>query len=136
MGVDIGCGGARPQMAARALGRRRKGTMREKEISRRGNHVTSVADLGAEGEVGAAEVLGHHRRADQQEHRDDDEALDPADLRAAEHPHPVELGGAVAQLRLGEADEVADAVVFLASERAAYITGQVLSLDGGGIKAL
>jgi len=38
--------------------------------------------------------------------------------------------------RLGEAAEVADAVVFLASERAAYITGQVLSLDGGGIKAL
>jgi len=38
--------------------------------------------------------------------------------------------------RLGEADEVADAVVFLASERATYITGQVLSLDGGGIKAL
>lgn len=38
--------------------------------------------------------------------------------------------------RLGEADEVADAVVFLASDRAAYITGQVLSLDGGGIKAL
>lgn len=38
--------------------------------------------------------------------------------------------------RLGEASEVADAVVFLASERAAYITGQVLSLDGGGIKAL
>ena len=38
--------------------------------------------------------------------------------------------------RLGKAEEVADAVVFLASERAAYITGQVLSLDGGGIKAL
>ena len=38
--------------------------------------------------------------------------------------------------RLGEAEEVADAVVFLASDRAAYITGQVLSLDGGGIKAL
>ena len=38
--------------------------------------------------------------------------------------------------RLGEAAEVADAVVFLASDRAAYITGQVLSLDGGGIKAL
>ena len=38
--------------------------------------------------------------------------------------------------RLGEAAEVADAVLFLASERAAYITGQVLSLDGGGIKAL
>ena len=77
----------------------------------------SVADFGAEGEVGAAEVLGHHRRADQQEHRDDDEALPtkvevweeevrgdggaggsggashlhPADLRPAEHPHAVEL---------------------------------------------
>lgn len=38
--------------------------------------------------------------------------------------------------RLGQAREVADAVTFLASERAAYITGQVLSLDGGGIKAL
>ncbi|MEE2997499.1 MAG: SDR family oxidoreductase [Pseudomonadota bacterium] len=38
--------------------------------------------------------------------------------------------------RLGEAKEVADAVTFLASDRATYITGQVLSLDGGGIKAL
>ena len=38
--------------------------------------------------------------------------------------------------RMGQASEVADAVVFLASERASYITGQVLSLDGGGIKAL
>ncbi len=38
--------------------------------------------------------------------------------------------------RLGEATEVADAVIFLASTRATYITGQVLSLDGGGIKAL
>jgi len=33
--------------------------------------------------------------------------------------------------RLGEADEVADAVLYLASDSAAYITGQVLTLDGG-----
>jgi 3-oxoacyl-[acyl-carrier protein] reductase len=33
--------------------------------------------------------------------------------------------------RLGEADEVADAVVYLASDSAAYITGEVLTIDGG-----
>ena len=33
--------------------------------------------------------------------------------------------------RLGKAEEVADAVVFFASERASYITGQVLSVSGG-----
>ena len=38
--------------------------------------------------------------------------------------------------RLGNAREVADAVVFLASARATYITGQILPIDGGGIKAL
>jgi NAD(P)-dependent dehydrogenase (short-subunit alcohol dehydrogenase family) len=38
--------------------------------------------------------------------------------------------------RLGEASEVADAVVFMASERAIYVTGQVLNVDGGGILAL
>ncbi|CAN5455029.1 3-oxoacyl-ACP reductase FabG [soil metagenome] len=33
--------------------------------------------------------------------------------------------------RFGTADEVADSVCFLASERASYITGQVLSINGG-----
>ena len=33
--------------------------------------------------------------------------------------------------RLGAAEDVARAVAFLASDEAAYITGQVLAVDGG-----
>jgi 3-oxoacyl-[acyl-carrier protein] reductase len=34
-------------------------------------------------------------------------------------------------MRLGKPEEVADAVAYLASERASYIQGQVLVVDGG-----
>jgi 3-oxoacyl-[acyl-carrier protein] reductase len=38
--------------------------------------------------------------------------------------------------RLGEPREVAEAIVWLASERASYITGQTILVDGGMYKGL
>jgi len=38
--------------------------------------------------------------------------------------------------RMGRTEEVADVVCFLASDRAAYVTGTVLSVDGGLTRSL
>lgn len=45
-------------------------------------------------------------------------------------------GASVPLMRLGEAEDVADLVCFLASERARYITGSAIDLDGGTSAAL
>ena len=37
--------------------------------------------------------------------------------------------------RYGQPEELAAAVAFLVSERASYITGQILAVDGGSIKS-
>jgi 3-oxoacyl-[acyl-carrier protein] reductase len=42
-----------------------------------------------------------------------------------------ELVAQIPMERLGSADDIANAVLFLASERANYITGQVLAVNGG-----
>ena len=42
------------------------------------------------------------------------------------------LKRSAAMNRLGEPEEIAEAVVFLCSDRASFITGQLLSVDGGG----
>ena len=38
--------------------------------------------------------------------------------------------------RLGKPEEIADVIVWLASERAAYITGQTIVVDGGIYRGL
>lgn len=51
----------------------------------------------------------------------------------AEQPKIAEgLKRSAAMGRLGEPAEIAEAVAFLCSDRASFITGQILSVDGGG----
>ena len=50
-----------------------------------------------------------------------------------EQPEMAEgLKKAAVMNRLGEPEEIAQAVTFLSSDRASFITGQLLSVDGGG----
>ena len=41
------------------------------------------------------------------------------------------LVNGIAMKRLGTVEDIANAVVFFASDKASWITGQVISVDGG-----
>jgi 3-oxoacyl-[acyl-carrier protein] reductase len=58
------------------------------------------------------------------------------DLGISNEDYAARLAADVPLQRLGSPEEVADAIVWLASERASYITGQTLLVDGGLFKGL
>jgi 3-oxoacyl-[acyl-carrier protein] reductase len=70
-----------------------------------------------------------------------DRVLELAQARAAEEGRPVEeiladITASYPMERMGEPEELAALVAFLASERAAYITGTTIQVDGGYVKGL
>ena len=63
-------------------------------------------------------------------------AVSRAKLRNESHEYILsEMANDVPLKRLARPDEIASVIVFLASEKAAYITGQTLNIDGGLIKS-
>jgi 3-oxoacyl-[acyl-carrier protein] reductase len=58
------------------------------------------------------------------------------EARVAEEVYMQQLAKETALKRIGNAKEVADAILWLASERASFITGQTLLVDGGLYKGL
>ena len=61
--------------------------------------------------------------------RSQEAGVSPADFEAR-------LGAEASLKRIGRPEEIADAIVWLASERASFITGQTLLVDGGWFKGL
>jgi len=59
-----------------------------------------------------------------------------AEQKMTEEQYAARMSADMPLQRLGQPDEVADAIVWLASERASYITGQTLLVDGGLYKGL
>jgi len=72
--------------------------------------------------LGLLKSMQHERRYEQQKQNRPDLTLDA---------WYEELGKRVPVGRVGEAEEVGDLVAFLSSNRAAFITGTSINIDGG-----
>ena len=72
--------------------------------------------------IGLIKSVQHERRWQQQHAQDPDLTLDQ---------WYAEMGKSVPMGRVGEAQEAGDLIAFLASERASYITGTSINIDGG-----
>ena len=57
--------------------------------------------------------------------------IDTDMARAIDEKHVEELKQLIPMKRLGTTKDIADLVLFLASDKAHYITGQVIPVDGG-----
>ena len=84
----------------------------------------------------ASRLMLKHFRGEYQDILDDMDAVAPGfidtDMTAAmQDSARAAVLASVPMARLGQAEEVARAVAFLAGDDAAYITGQVLAVDGG-----
>ena len=58
-------------------------------------------------------------------------SIDPTWLARGTAERKAGLVGTIPLHRMGTPDEIAEAIVFLASDKAAFITGATLAADGG-----
>ena len=72
-------------------------------------------------------------RIDTERHRNLNKARAERQKRPLEEIHR-EMEGEVPLGRFGKSEEVANLVVFLGSERASYITGTTIQIDGGLVR--
>ena len=69
------------------------------------------------------------------EHRGDDEVLDYEAPGPADGGPPRVLSKKVICLAVGEPSEIADAILFLASDAASFVNGATLDVNGGQVMA-
>ena len=61
----------------------------------------------------------------------DDERLEQQRAGLSVEEHYLQTGKTVPLGRMGEAEEVANVIAFLASDAASYVTGTCINVDGG-----